>query len=523
MAILGPNTAQGVYNLTRPLLRQNPVQPSTTQVSRKAPIKGWNTRDSRADMDIGYAIQLDNWIPREDVCQVRPGRTEHATGAGTAVDTLMALKSPTQDKLLAASGGVIYDVTSTGSATSIGTGYTNAKWQHVNANGYLLAVNGDDTPIYYDGSSITNLSITGSGLTASNLIGINSHANRLWFVEKDALDPWYLDVENIQGTATKFRIAYYTQLGGYLMAIGTWSRDGGAGPDDYIVFVTSEGEVLVYSGISPASDFQLIGRYAIGKPIGRRCMMKLGAELVVLTQDGYVNLSAVLGTERAYINRAISDPIRPTIRDAYRDYSTNHGWQAIQWADQNIVLVNVPTSEGSAAEQHVVNTITGAWCRFTDLPMVSMATVGDDLYFGNGAGSIQKMTGSDRSDAGSAISAIGAPAFDYLNARGRLKQMQLQRHQLQSDGDFTATFGMDVNFLTGEGAESTITITATAGGAWDTSDWDTTDWGKEVVSNAFVGASGNAYSFSPRLEVSTNNVRPSWIAYDLVWTNGGVM
>ena len=523
MAILGDNQANGIYQLSRPLLKQNPAQPATTQTSRSAPVKGWNTRDSLANMDLGFAVQLDNWIPREDTCEVRPGQDEHATGCGTTVESLMHYSSPTVDHILAASGSVIYDATTPGVASSLSTGKDNARWQHVNFNDHLMMVNGGDVVQKYEGSTVSESVITGTGLSSSaDLINIAVHANRLWFTEKQSLSAWYLPVENIAGVAVKFDISFYTQLGGYLMAIGSWSRDGGAGPDDYIVFITSEGEVIVYSGTNPASDFAVVGRFLIGKPIGRRCTMKLGAELIILTQDGYVDLKSVLSDDRAFIHKAISDPIRPSVRHAYRNYGAMHGWSIEQWADQNLMIVNVPTAEGDTAEQHVVNTINGSWCRWTDLGVLSMAVVGDDFYYGTGDGKVRRMDGDIRSDDGNAIVAKGAAAWDYLNARGRTKQLQLQRHQLLADGNFSATIGVDVDFKD-NGAESVLTITTTSGEAWDVATWDVSAWGDEAISNEFVGASGNGYAFSPTLEVSVNNVRPKWISYDLVWTNGSVI
>jgi hypothetical protein len=43
--------------------------------------------------------------------------------------------------------------------------------------------------------------------------------------------------------------------------------------DDYAAFITSEGQVAVYSGADPASSttWSLVGVFDIGAPIGRRC------------------------------------------------------------------------------------------------------------------------------------------------------------------------------------------------------------------------------------------------------------
>jgi hypothetical protein len=35
------------------------------------------------------------------------------------------------------------------------------------------------------------------------------------------------------------------------MAIASWTRDGGSGMDDVLAIITSNGEVLIYSGTDP--------------------------------------------------------------------------------------------------------------------------------------------------------------------------------------------------------------------------------------------------------------------------------
>jgi hypothetical protein len=45
------------------------------------------------------------------------------------------------------------------------------------------------------------------------------------------------------------------------MAMGTWTLDAGYGVDDYAVFITNNGEAIVYKGSDPSdpNDWSLIG------------------------------------------------------------------------------------------------------------------------------------------------------------------------------------------------------------------------------------------------------------------------
>jgi hypothetical protein len=168
-------------------------------------------------------------------------------------------------------------------------------------------------------------SITGTGFAAGNIVGITAYQNRLWFVENHSLSVWYLDVLSIAGTATKFDIGPICKLGGYIVAMGSWSRDGGAGPDDLAVFLTNKGEVLIYSITDPtsASTISLLGVFKIPEPVGRRCIIKVGSDLAVITSQGLIPLSSVLGTSEAgQTNSAITDKITSAFRTAYERCGT---------------------------------------------------------------------------------------------------------------------------------------------------------------------------------------------------------
>ena len=82
-------------------------------------------------------------------------------------------------KLFAANGGNIYDVSGSGAVgAAVSTGHSNDRWQYAQigtaAGQFVRLVNGDDTPLIYDGSTWgTTPAITGP--TAANLEWINVH------------------------------------------------------------------------------------------------------------------------------------------------------------------------------------------------------------------------------------------------------------------------------------------------------------------------------------------------------------
>jgi hypothetical protein len=121
-----------------------------------APVGGWNALDNLANLKEDEAVILQNWFPDGVSCRSRNGHTEWATGLGTgAVDSLMTYTGLTTQKLFAVANNNIYDVSTTGAASSVVSGLTNNRWQfenYGNASGnYLFSANGADTPRQYNG------------------------------------------------------------------------------------------------------------------------------------------------------------------------------------------------------------------------------------------------------------------------------------------------------------------------------------------------------------------------------------
>ena len=229
---------------------------ASSSVSMAPPVGGLDARASLADMPDKNAVILENWFPGTDKVTVRRGHEEHATGMSGAVESLIEyVPLSGTGQLFAANNGSIYDVSSAGAVgAAVSTGHSSDRWQFAQigtaAGQFVRCVNGSSTPLVYDGSTwATTPAITGP--TVANLAWINVHQRRMWFGEKDSLSAWYLPVNSIGGAATEFSLAGVCKLGGYIMAMGTWSLDSGDGMNDVAVFLTSEGEAAVYTGTDP--------------------------------------------------------------------------------------------------------------------------------------------------------------------------------------------------------------------------------------------------------------------------------
>lgn len=487
-------------------------EPKATTKSVPAPVGGWNARDSVDDMEENEAVQLDNWFPGQGEVVLRRGHTSHATTMGGVVETIAEFNAGSTRHMIGAANGKLWNATAAGAATQLGTGFANNRWQWAqfddsSGGARLGLVNGADTPKMWNGTSLADLTITGSGLTSTTLNGINVFKNRSYFWATNTQDFWYSAANALGGACTKFPLGRVAGTGGNLIAMGTWTRDGGAGPDDFAVFLLSSGDVVIYAGTNPgdAAAWQLVGIYKIGAPLGVRGLVKIGADLLVITVDGYHPLSKILADERVNDKNALSDKIRKAVLAATREYSANFGWQAIHYPLGNMAIFNVPLSS-SIFNQHVVNTQTGAWCKFTGMNARTWGMFNDRLYFG-GSGVIYKAD-NGTADNSAAINASAQTAWTYLGSREKQKKFVNMRPLLRTNGATVFNVGIGVDFgkiMVSPTESQGATVVTPWGSPWG-SPWS----GEDIIAPDWLGADGIGHNVSARIDVVTALRSVSW-------------
>ena len=496
--------------------------------SLPSPVGGWNARDSIADMDEKDAVILTNFFPSTTSVNLRGGYSQHATGLGAQVETLISYSGAATNKLFGIAGGSVYDGTTAGAVGAAAlTGLTNSRWQYINiataGGNFIEMCNGADSVYTFDGTTWTDRSGAITGVTSSTLININLHKNRVWFIQANTLKAWYLPVQSITGAASSYDLSAYCPHGGYLMAMGTWTMDAGYGVDDMAVFITSNGDCLVYRGTDPssASTWALVGAFWIGSPIGRRCFVKYGGDLVIITQDGLLPLSRALQSSRLDPRVALTDKIQKATSDAVTNYGSNFGWTVTPFENKNALILNVPVSTNANQQQYVMNTITGAWCNFTGWQANCFEIYEDDLYFG-GTDFIGKAWNTN-ADAGQAIPTRALQAFSYFGSPAKLKRFTMIRPTFYASSPPSVNGQINVDF---DDSPSTATLsTASAiGGLWDAGLWDTALWGASLeLSRLWQGASGVGYCGAPNITTSTNAIDLQWLSTDCVYEIGGII
>lgn len=477
------------------------------------------------------AIVLENWFPRASNVDLRPGCVEWATGFPSSPLTLMPWNGTSASKLYAATAAHIYDATNGAAIGAPLSDVTSGYLQYVNfqvAGGqYLIAVNGQDKlklcngTTWQDIDSTTTPAITGLPTTSFSNVAVA--CKRLWFVQKNSMSAWYLPVAQIGGALAEFPLGMVFSRGGYLVAIGTWTIDGGDGSDDYTVFITSEGEVAVYKGSDPSSatTFSKVGTYYIGEPIGKNCFCKYGGDLLVLCQNGLFPLSKAL--QSTTINRAaaLTAKIDTAFTEAATRYGANPGWQVIAYPKGSFILVNIPVTS-TYTLQYVMNSITGAWCVFRGWLANAWEVFDETLYFASDTRTGKAWTG--RSDFGAAIVGRAQQAYSYFGLRGRQKHFKLVRPLISIDGAISLYAGFDTDYSLSD-FNSISSASPTVGYQWDSAKWDQVTWGPDVETqkNWATVFAKECYAAAFRLQVSSTSVSLSWSATDFVYEVGGVL
>lgn len=496
-----------------------------------APTGGLNAKDAIANMPETDAVSMINWFPGPSSVVIRNGYAVHATGLTDPVETLMTYNIGATKEIFGIAGGDIFDVTAAGAVgAAVVTSLSNSRFQNITigtAGGYfLLAVNGEDklqgyngTTWWEDGDGTHDI----TGVDTADIAHINNFKNRVWLIEKDTLKAWYLPVSSIAGAANALDLSALFKLGGYLMAMANWTIDNAAGIDDYAAFVTSEGEVAIYKGTDPSSanTWAMVGTFRMGRPIGRRCAIKVAADVLLLTTDGAFPLSKALLTDRSQSQAAVTDKITNIFKPDIQAYSSNFGWQPILHPFGNKLIINVPTVENSMAHQYVMNTINGSWSKFTNWNANCWETLDDNLYFGGDGVVYAADTGQD--DDGDNIEVDVQQAYSYFKSKGQIKKFTMARATFLASGDITPAIVLNVDFQSRTPSASPTFVTG-GDSVWDVAPWDTSSWafGDTVISR-WQSVSGVGFSGGIRIQQAVKNIGVQWVSTDFVYEKGGVL
>ena len=512
-----------------------------------APVRGLVTNENLARSQGGAARIAENIFFTETGARTRGGAAKYATLGGNAVKTMFEYTGPTLTrKLFAADASNIYDISTVAdpdvAVSAAVSSLTNGDWsttQFATTGGdYLIAVNGADAARLYDGTSWGLLSATFSvtfsdSTTLADLSYVFAHKGRLFYIKDGSFDVHYMPVAAVGGSASLLTLKSIFQSGGSLLFGATWSTDSGAGADDRAVFVTTEGEVAVYIGTDPSNifDWNLIGRYRIGRPLGKHAWMQAGGDLLIATEDGIVPLSQVVVRDPASLElSAVTRNIEPDWRIEYNARNAT-GWQLLKWNARSMGVVSLP-HRTDGAKAFVVNVETGAWTTFTGWDIQAMSTYGDVAYYGDSGGIVYQMDTGGQDGTNGYVSRLSY-YNDHLGEVGSYKVARMMRATFRASGDFIAKLSLATdyseNFPTAPGAAE---VTGRPEAIWGTGVWGESIWGDAASTTlttkttAWQSVQGDGYAFAPQIQIASGQSRRVTVELtqlELTYERGGMV
>lgn len=439
---------------------------------------GLNLRDSLDNMPYTDCIQMDNIIPDVSEDRVRGGYTNLS---GYSANRLIRF----ENNLLAATNNEISLInTSTGADTLLKNGFFSSEWKYTafqtaGGNPLVILANGVDTVQQYDGSTMSDSGYTGVDLT--NLESPLTFKNRTYFVERNSLSIWYSGTQAIAGALTEFSVRGFARKGGTILTIESWSQDAGEGLSNLLAIFTTEGEVLIYGGDDPeATNWSLKGVFEISKPIGKRCCLNYGSDLIIITEQGYLPLASVLSQDKANIV-PVSDKINSIVKG--KDFS-NSNWSIHWYSNDGWLFINSPSSTRFDYEQHVLNVKTNAWCRFVGMDALDWLVIEDKIYFCNLTG-IYRANNSN-ADNGVPISYVKQQAYSKFNGE-KVKGIQRVKLRYNTLGaiEYATRIGVDFDL----GSQNYLVATSLGVQSyWDEAIWGISFWSEEQAVRSYKGS-----------------------------------
>lgn len=510
-----------------------------------SPTGGLNAHSPISNMPETDAVIIRNFFPEPFGLRVRKGYRQHAIGLNGAVGTVMQYNGENgSGNIFAVDQSKIIDITLAGDYTAgvpVATS-TNPWWQFTNmanpAGVWLVAFNGVNNGFLWDGAAYNPL-IFGDGIVPYTWGGINPqnlvvpvvHQHRLWAVEKNSTRAWYLPPEQLWGVAQSFDFGANFRHGGFLQTLTTYTMDSGFGPDDYLVAISSAGEMVMYRGIDPSdpTSWSLVGVYYIGGTFTRRCVTKYAGDVAVLTQYGMVTIGSVTKPDTASVlDNALSQKIQFLISQMITEGSYRDGWDILLHPAANFIMINVPGVVIGQTVQLVYNTLTRSWTTFEGMAAYCWANISENIVFG-GNGIVYRAWEGNLDDVsvtatgGKPIYAECQQAFSYFGSPGVNKHFKLFRPTLVYSGKFKYRAGANMAF-----DFSTLPPPAAFGtsdfGVWNQSLWDTDAvWsGGSQSDKQWVGVTGISYAAAIRIGLETNS-ETLWVSTDWIMEKGGII
>jgi hypothetical protein len=548
-----------------------------------APVAGINRTDSLAALPPIEAYSIINLVSATQGVGARPGFTNHAINIGGSITTEVRTVMPfndvsreaaqQRDRLFAFTNQGIYNVTAPvtnpalmpiydglGSNTVLSTGWEvkggDAGWcscinfttaAFSDGKHYLVACDIINGYHIYDpdggGANVGRWYKVKSGNSGPVIEGVDptkfsqvcSWKGRLLFCETNTSRVWYLTPGTITGTGASkpqpIDMGSRFNYGGFIKGCYSWTYDGGAGIDDFLVAISSSGDVIVWQGISPGDpSFQIKGTWYIGDvPRGRRIADDHGGDLMVLGSLGLLPMSQMVQGGREGDQKYITYKVQDLVRTFFRDQGNLWGWNIKSVPSYGGYIINVPRLESGDYVGLYLTFTTQAWSITSGIPSLDWAEYRNKQYFSTYDGRVCVLEGhvdteqvSQNVFQDNPISWSLLTGFQSFDAPANWKAVQLIRPVFLAEQlpvyTVAARYDFDISLPTPVDPPPIL-----AGALWDVARWDVGVWGGGYISEQpTIGAVGLgrwvAVALSGRSSVETN-----LIGFNMLFKPGGML
>ena len=500
---------------------------ATKSLPRKiaASVGGLDAVSALMDMSPKSALILDNFIPYPDALEMRPGYTQSVTGFVSPLQKLWTYASAAGvESLWGTSDTGIYNCSTPGAAPALSLALTNGVTAGTSittgANSYLMLVNGTDSLSQYDGATWTAVAVFGA-VNTNTYSAIATYNQRLFMARKNSLTIEYLAINSISGAPTAYELGAIFNKGGKIVAIGTWTLDGGLGSNDKFVVMTSMGEVAVFSGSDPsvAASWIKEGVYLIGKPIGNAsCMQKFGSDLLLITESGVIPMSKVVLSQDIQATISVTDSIRPLVTALAKDYGSVQGWELLFNPSIPLLVLNVPKLPESG--QFCFYTPTKSWCTFSGWNAKAFGMLNGAMYWTDGA-NVNLVGGF--SDLGANIVATSLSAYQECGSN-RPKRAVMVKTFLQPQSGFSVGTALARDFNVKPNAGLFPPGALTGQYLWNTALWNASYWSDaDAVSQNWLAIEDTGSQWKANfVQVASKSVRARYLGseFRFVYSNG---
>ncbi|GHT17487.1 hypothetical protein AGMMS49573_09400 [Endomicrobiia bacterium] len=498
-----------------------PDNSQTKQVP--CPFGGWNMRDNEGLMPEEDALEMINAIARDGHVEMRKGYVQLFDTGTQPVNTVFSFngdfwvnnQTAHAEQLLYIcredNGQVchVWQCNPSGTVTQVPDipNYTilGDMWHTVQykSNVIMSSLTGDDVPLIYDGAELKKINITIqknelNTLDLYNVMNFCVYRKRLFFIERNTLKLWYMYTKGrIGGDVACLDLSDVATKGGYLAGLTEWSRAGADTTQSRLVVITSEGEVITYTGDDPSTvdDWRLESVNIVPDIIPHsegRCVASFREDVGILTSSGVFPLNSIVGSNTVDKSQALSDKIRGAFygfdEASVYDIRPHKGWQCFYDIPHNWLIVNIPIRDGEY--EQFVCVFRGSnttWSRFTGIPAVNFCNLDGNVYFGGFKGGIYRFNYGGKDDTRSirmfvqqAYNLFGAAELKKVKGITLLLACAYQRNcRVRLWGDFDEQGWSDVRTSGMNGTGNICkwglryTNPPIAGSPWNTDYWGT--------------------------------------------------